>query len=159
MSELLDIVVRDNGKGGHEDLRFQIHGLTDELVFDTYYFALAAEPLNTVVSVRECIAEYLEKWECSIERMNDGEVRILPIDLSDQYVGCLRAVEDGQRLRLDYGTCFVGGWAINVKEPEQDFSAVEGFGVGTTEPLITDKALFLRSLSRCSRQLRGFWND
>ena len=159
MTELLDIAVLDHGKGAHKDLRFQVYGLTADLIFDSYYFALAVEPLDTVAAVRECIAEYLEKWGRSIEGMGGGETRVLPIDLSDEYVGCLRAVEDGEHLRLDYGRSFTGGWAISVNEPEQHFNAVAGFGAGTIEPLVVDRTSFLRSVYQCSRRLRNIWDD
>ncbi|MEO8068124.1 MAG: hypothetical protein ABI599_10570 [Flavobacteriales bacterium] len=155
MSELLDIYLQENGKGGHEDLGFQVHGLTADRVFDSYYFALAVEPLDTIEAVRECLAQYLEQWGRSIERMGDGEARILPIDLSDQYTGCLSVIEDGQSLSLEYGISMTEGWAISVNKPEQHFCGVRDFRVDTPEPLVVDKTFFLRSLFQCSKRLRG----
>ncbi|MBX2973335.1 MAG: hypothetical protein KF797_09545 [Flavobacteriales bacterium] len=150
------VEVLDNEEGGHTDLVFQIQGLTERLVFDTYYFVLAIEPVEDQRVIKRFVATYLEAWVAEIEQMKDGEERAFPIDISDQYVGCLKVQYNGPQLKLAYGfSTMVQGWGMDLKAPQKYFTAITDFRSDIPRPLTTDRSALIQSLLHQIARLKG----
>ena len=60
MADLLTLDVIDNGQGGHRDLLFCIPDLIDDKKFDTYYFYLAVDPVETIGDIKKAVSRLLQ---------------------------------------------------------------------------------------------------
>jgi hypothetical protein len=156
MENLVYLEVIENDKGGHDDLFFQIQGLTERLVFDTYYFALATEPVEELMSVRRFIRTYLETWVSEIKGMEEGDEKVFPIDISDQYVGCMNVRYRGQQVKVTYGySTMTEGASMDLTSPQKYFTKISDFQQKTPLPLVTDRNALIHSLEH---QIEGL-ND
>ncbi len=100
---MLRLEVLDNGEGGHNDIIFSIEGLIDEEVFDTYWLIIGGD-CETFQDVKNAVAKLLMSWENEILAYNDESKPIyLPLDISDQYIGCIRVLRSASSLQLTYG--------------------------------------------------------
>ena len=95
---------------GHNDLFLQIDTLPNHSkTFDSYYLdsflniseskSLQEKNANLFFEVK-CLLEY---WLEKIEKSSVGEIIYLPIDISDEYVGCIQMLNT----RLGFKTKFV----------------------------------------------------
>ena len=112
MSLIIDIEVIPNDEGGHRDLAFEIPGLIDDELFDTYYFILAIEPVNSFQEVKNAVSSLLGKWLEKVHPLKQEHTVYLPIDFSDQYTGCLKVQHQG-KLKLTYGYSLREGHSTN----------------------------------------------
>jgi len=153
MADVVEITVLDI-EGGHEDLIFCVPGLTARLSFDTYYFALAIEPYEDRTDVKRFIGECLENWITEVRAMDAGDVRYLPIDISDQYVGCLCLRYTGSSFEMNYGFSRIHGHSLDMNNLHQYFKNVSDFRSDIPTPLIVERIAFINSLSQQAAQLK-----
>lgn len=132
-------------KDGHDDLKFSIEGLTDDLTFDSYYFGIAAEHTEGL-KVKNCLANFIGDWVTEIENMKDGQTRFFPIDISDEYTGCVRITKHGNDLEINYGYSGYPGYQVDIENPKQFFSGVTDFQSDVPKSITVQQSQFLRSL-------------
>ncbi len=140
----IDIIEKD----GHDDLKFSIKDLTANLSFDTYYFGIAAEPFEDFQDVKNCIADFIKQWVTQIEKMQDGQTKYFPIDISDQYTGCLKIDKQSNKLKIAYGTSRQEGWGVNINDPSHYFDNVTDFRSDIPKTIVVPQADFLTSLKK-----------
>ncbi len=145
----------DNGEGGHEDLVFQVYGLTERLSFDTYYFVLAIEPIESLAEVRHFVADYLESWVDEINAMQVSDERCFPIDISDQYVGCVWVRKDADALIVNYGWSPTEGHSMDLKSAHKYFNGIPDFRSDIPSPLKVGTAAVVGSLLRQAEGLKA----
>lgn len=63
MPSLLNIEIIENGKGGHQDLIFEIPNLISPQKYDTYFFALAIEPKNGIAEIKNAVTHHLKNTQ------------------------------------------------------------------------------------------------
>ena len=100
---MLKIEVIDNEEGGHDDIIFSIDGLINEQTFDSYWLIVGAN-CQTFQELKNCIANLLVGWENKI--LNNPDISrpiYLALDISDDYIGCIRILKSGNFLNLTYG--------------------------------------------------------
>lgn len=120
-SNMFQIEIIENGKGGHDDLIVNIEGLVNK-VLDTYYFKIGIEQLEGLQDIKNDVAKLLLYWKEEILTVKDGKKIHLPIDFSDQYCGCVEVLRSGKNLQLKYGYIEArAGWNICPSDPG-DFS-------------------------------------
>src|SRR5690242_569135 len=113
MEGLIKIEVIENDQGGHDDLLFLIPNLIDFKTFDTYYFGLAVEPAESIEDIKKAVSCLIQFWIDKIEKIENGEIIFLPIDLSDEYTGCLKVQKKETCLALAYGYSRREGWSVD----------------------------------------------
>lgn len=154
MEEVLEVDVLDT-EGGGRDLSFRVPGLTAQLSFDTYYFVLANEPsVPEIDDVRRVIGDYLMGWVTVIDAMSLGETRCFPIDVSDQYSGCLmvKSIEGG--LELNYGISSTCGWALDLNDIRKCSRQILDCRADIPESLQVEKTTLVKSISRQAERLK-----
>jgi hypothetical protein len=157
MDNLVYVEVLDNDEGSHEDLVFQIQGLTERLVFDSYYFALAIESTDDRRLIKHFLGAYLEAWVNEIKGMDDGDERVFPIDISDQYVGCMKVQFCDPQLKLTYGySMMIEGTGMELIAPRKYFTEISDFKANTPVPLTIDRNSLIQSLSQ---QIERLYDD
>lgn len=75
------------------------------IIADTYHFETNR--------LREYLSNYLNEWLEKILQLQQGEYVLMPIDLSDQYVGLLKVELSNNSYTIIYGyTEDIQGWGI-----------------------------------------------
>ncbi len=154
MTNLLNIKIVENDKGGHEDLIFEIPNLISQQKFDTYYFALAIEPKNGLKEIRKTVAELLESWNKKQTELKNRDTIYLPIDFSDQYTGCLK-VEKENDLNLTYGFSRKEGWSVGPINPSEYFESITDFESENNKSLIVRQSDFENCLTELIENLKS----
>ena len=144
MNDIIHIEILD--KSGHDDLKFSVRDLTADLTFDTYYFGLAIEPLEDISDLKNCLANFLNKWVIQINAMQNGQTVYLPIDISDQYTGCLKVVKHGDDVEIAYGTSYKEGWSVDIDNPTSYFNSITDFHSDIPKTLSVKKEDFIKSI-------------
>ncbi|MBI3220802.1 MAG: hypothetical protein HYZ44_14905 [Bacteroidetes bacterium] len=132
-------------KSGHDDLKFSIEGLTGDLTFDSYYFAIATEHTEGL-EVKNCLANFIGYWVIEIENMKDAQTRFFPIDISDEYTGCVKITKHGADLEINYGFSRYQGYHVNIENPTQYFNGISDFQSDIPKPIIVHQSEFLNAL-------------
>lgn len=151
---MLQIEIIDNDKGGHDDLLVTIDSLINE-VFDTYYFALAIEPYESLQDIKNAVAQLLTYWTKEIQSAKEGQRIHLPIDFSDQYTGCIEVVQKGEDLQLRYGYSEKEGWNINPLNPDDYSKTVYDFEDTENRTVELSKPDFLTAIERQIEKLKS----
>jgi hypothetical protein len=91
MTTILKIEILDKGLGlrGHKDLLFSIPALELDCICDLYYFQYN----NTINSFKDLVKEVailIRFWLTKVMELEDNSIIYLPIDLSDEYTGCIK---------------------------------------------------------------------
>jgi hypothetical protein len=153
MNDIIKIDIVD--KSGHDDLKFSIKDLTADLTFDTYYFALACEPYENIQDIKNCVSTFINHWVTEIEQMQDGETRFFPIDISDQYTGCLRVDKKGEELEIAYGTSRTEGNALDINNPSSYFDSITDFNNDISKTLLVRQQDFINSIIKQINSLKN----
>ncbi len=153
MTNLLNIEIIENNKGGHEDLMFEIPGLIGQQKFDTYYFALAILPKNGINEIKNAVAELIASWNKKQAELKSGETIYLPIDFSDQYTGCLK-VEKKNNLTLTYGFSRREGWSVDPINPNKYFESITDFESENKKSLTVGQSEFEKCLDGLIEKLK-----
>jgi hypothetical protein len=154
MTEILTIDIIDNDKGGHNDLLFSIPDLIGNEEFDTYYFCLAAEPLETIDDKKNAVSQLIQFWHNKVSESKNGETIFLPIDFSDQYTGCLKVQNQDGQLTLTYGLSRREGYAVDPLNPENYYKEITDFEADSEKQLKVDKSIFISTLDKQIRKLK-----
>jgi hypothetical protein len=141
MDDLINIEILD--KSGHDDLKFSIKDLTADLTFDTYYFGLSIEPFE---DLKVCISKFLQTWLTEISNMKVGQDRYFPIDISDQYTGCIKVNKLKDQLEISYGHSRREGYTIDINNPTNFFNGISDFHSDIPQKLIISQDDFKNSL-------------
>ncbi len=153
MLNLLYIEIIENGKGGHQDLIFEIPNLISPQKYDTYFFALAIEPKNGIAEIKNAVAELILSWNKRLTQLKNGQVIYLPIDFSDQYTGCLR-VEKTNDLKLTYGFSRQEGWCVDPTNPSEYFESITDFVAENEKSIIVKQSEFEKCLNDTVKKLQ-----
>ncbi|WP_418510811.1 hypothetical protein [Corallibacter sp.] len=154
MSNLLNIEIIENDKGGHEDLIFEIPELISEQIFNTYYFALAIEPKSGIKEIKNAVAELIASWNKKQAEMENGQIIYLPIDFSDQYTGCLR-VKKKNDLNLIYGFSRREGWSVDPINPTEYYESISDFDTENDKSLTVNQSEFEKCLTELTKKLKS----
>ena len=144
MDDIINIEILD--KSGHDDLKFSIKDLTADLTFDTYYFGLAIEPFHDFKDLKVCISKYLQTWLTEITNMQSGQDRYFPIDISDQYTGCLKVSKLKDQLEISYGHSRREGYTVDINNPTDYFNGISDFHSDIPQKLIVRQEDFQNSI-------------
>ena len=144
MNNIINIEILD--KSGHDDLKFSIKNLTADLTFDTYYFGLSIEPFEEFEDLKICIASFLHKWLTEIINMQLGQEKYFPIDISDQYTGCIKVFKHKDELEISYGMSNREGYTLDINNPTNYFNSINDFISDIPETLTIKHTDFLNSL-------------
>ncbi len=155
MKEILSIDIIENDKGGHEDLLFSIPDLIGDMAFDTYYFCLAVEPVETINEIKNAVSRLIHFWVDKLLESKNGETIFLPIDFSDQYTGCLKVQNHDSKLVLTYGFSRREGYTVNPLNPENYYKEINDFEADTEKQMTVDQTDFISTLDRQIRKLKG----
>ncbi len=151
MGELITIKIT-GPKDGHEDLVVCIKENGFCGVFDSYYLSLddgVETKLKGIKKVNFVLKNLIKYWIKKIDESNCGEVVYLPIDFSDQYIGCFRIEKNENGLNLCYGHTFTEGWAISPADPGDFSSSISDFKLDRTfKPIFVKQTEFLDSLNK-----------
>jgi hypothetical protein len=126
MNQLLKIEILDNGLGGHKDLSFKLDKIVDEN-FDTYYFALDSETIDSNRNIESAISSLLQSWYTELTAIEHHETIYLPVDFSDQYIGCLRVLRHEETLTLNYGFTNQEGYTVSPTYPIDFYRRMSDF--------------------------------
>ncbi len=154
MTQILNVDIIDNDKGGHEDLLFSIPDLIGDRSFDTYYFCLAVEPIETIDDIKNAVSQLLQFWLGKIAESKNGETIYLPIDFSDQYTGCLKVQNKDKHLILTYGFSRREGYAVDPLNPENYYKEINDFQADSEKQLTVDQDVFISALDRQIQKLK-----
>jgi len=100
---MLNIEVVDNEKGGRDDIIFSTEGLINEQVQDSYWLTVGTN-CQSFQDVKSNVAYLLIRWENEILNNADNSKPIyLAIDISNEYIGCIRVIISGDFLNLEHG--------------------------------------------------------
>ena len=155
MTGIIAIDIIDNNKGGHNDLLFSIPDLIGDKEFDTYYFCLAVEPVETIDDIKNAVSQLIQFWYNKVSESKNGETIFLPIDFSDQYTGCLKVQNQDGQLVLTYGFSRREGYTIDPLNPENYYKEVNDFEVNPEKYMIVDHSAFISTLDKQIRKLKG----
>jgi hypothetical protein len=144
MKDIINIEILD--KSGHDDLKFCIKELTSDLTFDTYYFALSIEPFENFKDLKVCVASFLHKWLTETKSMISGQERYFPIDISDQYTGCLKVSKQTDNLEITYGISNREGYTVDINTPQEYFIGITDFQSDIPNKLIVKQCDFESSI-------------
>ena len=88
---------------GHNDLIFELEGLVPRSIFDTYWLMLG-ELEWTIDARRNAIIKLMDSWLTSLKSFDSQkESAYLVVDISDQYIGCVKVTKASQFFVLEYG--------------------------------------------------------
>ncbi|HLP20152.1 MAG TPA: hypothetical protein VK174_07625 [Chitinophagales bacterium] len=154
MEDIIQIEVLD--KGGHGDLKFRVKDLTAHLTFDTYYFILASEPCDGISDVKKSIAKFISHWREQIKSMQSGQTKYFPIDISDQYTGCLKIDKQHENLQIAYGWSREEGHWLDINNPTHYFDSITDFRTDIPHTIFVTQQDFLISLEN---QIKGLVSE
>ncbi len=93
-------------RDGHKDIHFKIDGVINTIEVDSYYL------LNPNQSLHQVLKNLFQTWR---ELLTTRQLVYLPIDISDEYIGYIKAKSDENRTVLSYGfTTEVQGWSLDL---------------------------------------------
>ncbi len=151
MEDIIQIEILD--KGGHKDLKFRIKDLTESLTFDTYYFILASEPCDGIADIKKSIAKFINHWRLQVKSMQNGQTKYFPIDISDQYTGCLKIEKQDENLQIAYGWSKQEGYWLDINDPTHYFDSIEDFKTDIAHTIFVKQQDFLNSLKNLINEL------
>jgi hypothetical protein len=153
MDDILKIELQE--KSGHNDLSFCIKDLTGDLSFDTYYFGLAIEPVENFQEIKNCVADFLRHWVTQTETMQSGQSKYFPIDISDQYTGCVKIDKNGENLSVAYGHSKREGWKVNINNPINYFDSILDFENDSPKTIDVRQVDFVASIKKQIDELKS----
>jgi hypothetical protein len=152
---LIQLQIVDNNQGGHKDILFTISGLTEEQVFDSYFFILAMERSQNVDKLSFGVGELFEYWKEKTLLMTDNDTIFLPIDFSDEYTGCIKVEKVDMSLNLTYGFSRIMGLNVNPLDPENFYKEVKDFEADNDKKLTVRQEDLINSLDIIIRELKN----
>lgn len=125
---MITVRLQETGSPCHEDIVFAVAGLTEVLSFDSYYFGIELDGMkDEETSIAEAIAILLDDWVIQLNKMQDGEAIYLPIDFSDEYIGCMKAEANGGYVAIGYGCIRENGYAVSPMSPRGFYKSTKTY--------------------------------
>ncbi len=114
----LEIIFKDN-KTWHSDIILEILKPKQKRRVDSYYLVLDSAE-QTIDGAKRVLIKLLRYWLDTVNDLNRDEVKFLPIDFSDQYLGVFQIqLSDESELNFEYGyTLEIEGYAILPSAPQ-----------------------------------------
>jgi hypothetical protein len=75
-----------------------------------------------------------------------GQDRYFPIDISDQYTGCIKVYKLKDQLEISYGHSRREGYTIDINNPTDYFNGISDFHSDIPQKLIVSQDDFKNSL-------------
>lgn len=149
INDLLKIEIINNNRVGHQDILFEISGLTGAEVLDSYFLLIHKNRESAVSSL-------MQYWREKIINSKNGETVFLPIDFSDEYTGCLKVDKLGDNLKLTYGYSQFGrGRFVNPANPGNYSKGVKDFKDTEKKSLIVNEKLMILALDKQISKLKN----
>jgi len=120
----------DKTKGTHEDIIVDTPKNGFRKTFDSYYFGLDDEiktDLTGMEKVKLVMTTLISLWIRHIKKCKEETAIYLPIDFSDQYIGCFQIKKKGAELLISYGYSSKEGFSISPSNPRNFFTATNDF--------------------------------
>lgn len=144
----------DTGSDGHSDLIVELPKMKMNEKFDSYYFQVECEPFE-ITDIKQAISNLIEYWKNKILAMKPAEQIYLPIDFSDEYVGCFRLEIVNGKIDMQYGFSRMKGFGISPSNPGDFYKSVEDFKLQTDFLTIeVSKKELIDSLIKNIKELR-----
>lgn len=97
----------------HRDILLKVPSLNLDKQLDSYYFHIDHVVTEGKMSYTQNICGLLNNCVTAIQQLSDISICYLPIDFSDQYIGCFRVRRNNGHYTIDYGfTTEIEGYAI-----------------------------------------------
>lgn len=97
----------------HRDILLKVPLLNLDAQHDSYYFRIDHIVTEGKMSYTQNICGLLNNYITAIQQLSYNSICYLPIDFSDQYVGCFRIHRNHGKYTIDYGyTTEIEGYAI-----------------------------------------------
>jgi hypothetical protein len=154
-TDLIHIKIIDNDRGGHGDILFQISGLTDQRMFDSYFFILAMEQNRKVDKLPMGVAKLFQYWREKALMMRENDTIFLPIDFSDEYTGCVKLSKFNNTFNLTYGSSRIMGLNVNPLDPENFYKDVKDFEADSNKYVVVLQKDFINSLDTIIDELKN----
>lgn len=102
MEILLEQIISE--QPGEVDLRLSVPDLGLSRVIDSYYYLLDNDNFGSdSTNLEHILSAHFHKLENLLVKASKSDVVYLPVEYSDQYIGCFRVLVRQQRLQIDYG--------------------------------------------------------
>jgi len=97
----------------HRDILLKVPSLNLDKQLDSYYFHIDHVVTEGKMSYNQNICSLLNNFITAVLQLSDNSICYLPIDFSDQYIGCFRVHRNKDHHTIDYGfTANIEGHAI-----------------------------------------------
>lgn len=116
----------DTESDGHSDLLVELPKMKMNEQFDSYYFQIECEPFE-ITDIKQAISNLIEYWKDKILAMESAEPIYLPIDFSDEYIGCYRLENVNGKINMQYGFSRTNGFGISPSKPGDFYKSVKDF--------------------------------
>jgi hypothetical protein len=111
---------------GHIDLIVELPKMNMSEQFDSYYFQVECEPFE-ISDIKQAISNLIEYWKVKILEMKSSEPIYLPIDFSDEYIGCYRLESVKGKIKMQYGFSRTNGFGISPSNSGDFYKSVKDF--------------------------------
>src|SRR6478735_990855 len=114
----------DTTQALRSNLVFKIPEANVDGCFDLYYFG-TSDPSKQHLNPLQELVNY---WINKSSEINVNELGYLPIDFSDEYIGCLKIERvTAEEFKLSYGFSRIPGYGIDPADPGDFFIKVNDF--------------------------------
>lgn len=144
----------DTESDGHSGLIVELPKMKMNERFDSYYFQVECEPFE-ITDIKQAISNLIEYWKDKIIAMDSTEPIYLPIDFSDEYIGCFRLECVKGKINMQYGFSRTNGFGISPSKPGDFYKSVKDFKLLTDYLIIeVSKKELIDSLIKNIKELR-----
>ncbi len=143
---MISICLKERTLDGQTYLSFSIPQLIEEKEFDVYYFSLAIENSQDVLNLNSVLLQLIQFWQRRLTTLVDCETAYLPIDFSDQYIGCLKVTKQHDLFTLNYGYSEKEGWVVNPIYPVDFCLDCPDFNAESTREISVPQSVFFKDL-------------
>lgn len=144
----------DTESDGHSDLIVELPKMKMNERFDSYYFQVECEPFE-ITDIKQAISNLIEYWKDKIIAMDSAEPIYMPIDFSDEYIGCFRLESVNGKIKMQYGFSRTNGFGISPSNPGDFYKLVKDFELLTDYLTIeVSKKELIDSLIKNIKELR-----
>jgi len=139
---------------GHSDLIVELPKMNMSEQFDSYYFQVECEPFE-INDIKQAISNLIEYWKDKILEIKSTEPIYLPIDFSDEYIGCYRLESVKGKIKMQYGFSRTNGFGISPSKPGDFYKSVKDFKLLTDYlTIVVSKKELIDSLIKNTNELR-----
>jgi len=146
-------------RGGHEDMIVRVPKNKFCGIFDSYYLILDDAIKTNLVGLEKiklvCV-HLIEYWLKRIRTAKNDTVFYLPIDFSDQSIGCFRIKKKDDNLTISYGYTLIEAFFVDPSNPRNFSNMVKDFKENAKfSSFVVKQDEFVAALHENIRNLRG----